>query len=611
MLCSNLCYNLYASNELKIDSTKIILDEINSATNDTVKLEKLIALSQHHREQYDYDKALEVLTRASLILNEANYPRWADKVYQRLAQIHLLRNEPDMAIRFLEKRLSNDPSDGLQLAGIYNDLHIANLHKGEYNKALEYLLNCVRICEDLNEKKFLNISYHNLGLLYQLIGKFDKSHQILKKALNLAIELKDDKSIARAYAYMGVSFMKMQQYDSALVYLHKSEQLQDNIMDISSTYNKLSQIYRYKENYQKSLSYLNKSMDINKMKSDKAGLINNYIELGDYYFELNKWDAADEAYTKALDLTMDVGISIDLVEIQERKVKLLEQTGRFSEALQLFRQLHLLKDSLNSIKVVKATEEIYALYELEKKEKAIKQHKSEIEIQRLQIRKEKTFKYLGLVGVLILAILTYLFWNRYKTNRMLNEAEIQEMQDELFVIETRFKEKNLERDKIAGELEQTRLNLSETKKKLLKEQKLNIEHQHLENQESNLEKQLQNSDEDIQNLKVFYDLRRQMNDVIINETSSTIEINQIRDMISNMFIEEKNKEFVNKIKRDYPDLSVEELRLAAAIRSDLINTEIAIFLQISSHALYTRKTRLKQKFNLGKKDSLKRFLLDY
>jgi hypothetical protein len=92
MLCSNLCYNLYASNELKIDSTKIILDEINSATNDTVKLEKLIALSQHHREQYDYDKALEVLTRASLILNEANYPRWADKVYQRLAQIHLLRN---------------------------------------------------------------------------------------------------------------------------------------------------------------------------------------------------------------------------------------------------------------------------------------------------------------------------------------------------------------------------------------------------------------------------------------------------------------------------------------------------------------------------------------
>jgi tetratricopeptide (TPR) repeat protein len=602
---------VYALNELKRDSTIIILDQINRATNDTVKLEKLIELSQHHREQYDYDKALEALTSASLILNEVNYPRWSDKVYQHVAQIHLLRNEPDMAIRFLEKRLSNNPTDSLQLAGIYNDLHIANLHKGEYNKALEYLLNCVSICEDINEKKFLNISYHNLGLLYQLIGKFEKSHDILKKALNLAIELRDKKSIARANAYMGVSFMEMQQYDSALVYLHKSEQLQDNIMDISSTYNKLSQIYRHKKNYEKSLSYLNKSMNINKMKSDKTGLINDYIELGDYYFELGEWEQADEAYTKSLDLTMDVGISIDIVEIQERKVKLLEQTGQYNEALQLFRQLHQLKDSLNSIKVAKVTEEIYALYELEKKEKAIKQHKNEIAIQRLQIRREKTLKYLGLIGIVVLAVLTYLLWSRYKTNKMLNDVEIQEMQDKLLFIETLLKEKNEERDKIAGELEQTRRNLDETQERLIEEQKYNDDHQHLENQELNLERQLQNSDKDIQNLKVFYDLRKQMNDFIVHGSNPTIEVNQIRDMISNMFIEEKNKEFVNNIKRDYPDLSVEELRLAAAIRSDLINSEIAIFLQISSHALYTRKSRLKQKFNLGKKDSLKRFLLDY
>jgi len=127
-----------------------------------------------------------------------------------------------------------------------------------------------------------------------------------------------------------------------------------------------------------------------------------------------------------------------------------------------------------------------------------------------------------------------------------------------------------------------------------------------------LKDELEKKKEELGNVTLFYDLRSQLDKLIVEKNPvARMEIKQIKEMISNLFIDKSNQEFHRTLKQQYPKLTFDDLRLCSYLKQRFLNVEIAEFLETSPEAIYTRKSRLRQKLELGKDQDISEFLSNY
>lgn len=127
-----------------------------------------------------------------------------------------------------------------------------------------------------------------------------------------------------------------------------------------------------------------------------------------------------------------------------------------------------------------------------------------------------------------------------------------------------------------------------------------------------LKKQLESRKAELENVTLFYELRSQMDKLIQDKSPvARMEIRHIKEMISNLFIDKSNQEFHRSLKQNYPKLTFDDLRLCSYLKQRFLNVEIAEFLETSPEAVYTRKSRLRQKLNLSKDQDITDFLANY
>ena len=127
-----------------------------------------------------------------------------------------------------------------------------------------------------------------------------------------------------------------------------------------------------------------------------------------------------------------------------------------------------------------------------------------------------------------------------------------------------------------------------------------------------LKKQLESRKAELENVTLFYELRSQMDKLIQDKSPvARMEIRHIKEMISNLFIDKSNQEFHRSLKNNFPKLTFDDLRLCSYLKQRFLNVEIAEFLETSPEAVYTRKSRLRQKLDLTKDQDITEFLANY
>lgn len=127
-----------------------------------------------------------------------------------------------------------------------------------------------------------------------------------------------------------------------------------------------------------------------------------------------------------------------------------------------------------------------------------------------------------------------------------------------------------------------------------------------------LESQLTALKKELEEISLFHELRKKLDKLLQDKSPvARVELKHIKEMISNLFIDKTNQEFHKALKRDFPRLTFDDLRLCSYLRHRFLNVEIAEFLETSPEAIYTRKSRLKQKLNLGPEQDIHEFLENY
>ncbi len=127
-----------------------------------------------------------------------------------------------------------------------------------------------------------------------------------------------------------------------------------------------------------------------------------------------------------------------------------------------------------------------------------------------------------------------------------------------------------------------------------------------------LEKELADRKKELSDVTLFYELRSQLDKLIQDKSPvARMEIRHIKEMISNLFIDKSNQDFHKSLKHNFPKLTFDDLRLCSYLKQRFLNVEIAEFLETSPEAVYTRKSRLRQKLNLDQDQDINDFLSNY
>jgi ligand-binding sensor domain-containing protein/DNA-binding CsgD family transcriptional regulator len=129
---------------------------------------------------------------------------------------------------------------------------------------------------------------------------------------------------------------------------------------------------------------------------------------------------------------------------------------------------------------------------------------------------------------------------------------------------------------------------------------------------SNKNEILQEIKRDLRSIKYITDI----NDITktLNRINAHIDRNFIADNNWEQFeihFNQLNHNFLEKLKKEFPDLTQTNLKLCAYLRMNLGSKEIASLMNISPNAVLKSKYRLKLKFQLNKEQDLVDFLSDY
>ena len=201
--------------------------------------------------------------------------------------------------------------DTKQIAGVYNNS--ASIYKGlgNYEKALEYALESVRIAEKIsvNDDENLATAYSNIAITYRMFRDYDKALEFALKAIAIREKIFSDEhpDLAISYIVLADIYSPLGNYEKELEYVLKATTIFEKIYSIehpylASSYNHVVVAYQNLGDYNKALEYNLKAIAIREkiLSVEHPDLVISYSNIAITYYYLQKWDLALENEKKAI-----------------------------------------------------------------------------------------------------------------------------------------------------------------------------------------------------------------------------------------------------------------------------------------------------------------------
>jgi tetratricopeptide (TPR) repeat protein len=220
------------------------------------------------------DSTLEELTlhplRKELAINGLPRNDFSFKPSIQLGLEAILLVDKEEGESFLSK-INLNPSELQDDAGICSSCGDLFSHFGEYDKALEFYQQCLKI----ELKKFGNghpsvaSSYNNIGSTWENKGECDKALEFYQKCLEIDLKNLGNQhpSVATSYLNIGLAWNNKGEYDKALEFYQKCLEIDLNTLGnqhphVAVSYFRIGSAWKNKGEYDKALEFYQQCLDI-------------------------------------------------------------------------------------------------------------------------------------------------------------------------------------------------------------------------------------------------------------------------------------------------------------------------------------------------------------
>ncbi|WP_179413934.1 hypothetical protein HDF19_17770 [Mucilaginibacter sp. E4BP6] len=172
------------------------------------------------------------------------------------------------------------------------------------------------MAQDTNDVKSLNKQAYDARLTNP-----EQTINTGSRSLQLAIKLHYTPGIAEAYRVMGLGQFYLNLPEDAINSYIKSLDFytrDNNLRGVAKVYNNIGSLYRDND-YDRSLEFFQKALDIGNKLSDKSLIATSYLNLGNFYFRKKSVNQALKYYNDSESLFTILKDSVNLIQCQQNK----------------------------------------------------------------------------------------------------------------------------------------------------------------------------------------------------------------------------------------------------------------------------------------------------
>jgi len=294
-----------------------------------------------------------------------------------------------------------------------NFVGIAQTGKGDYSGAIASLLQCLKICEQINDSMTRGSCLGSIAAVYT---KMKNGREALKYQF-MALEQKKHNRLTRevaiSYSNIGATYRHLQVLDSAktfyLMAYRIAESLNENYL-LGHIANNLADVFAKVGSLDSSMYYSNISYAKNTLLQNKGNIILSLYQRASLYILMAKQKNDPSFYRRALaEATEGLSVSKE-VNDRDMMVKGYQSVSKsymglkqFDESLKYLQLAYDLNDSLRSSEFSEQIAEMQARYETGKKENEIAKLNSEKLLDAEKIARQKTLNYslLAIAGLIL------------------------------------------------------------------------------------------------------------------------------------------------------------------------------------------------------------------
>ncbi len=541
----SLLYLLPVLGQVQQDSLEVELrQKVNEATNDSLKVHYLFELTKVV-EKYSIDQGRDLMNQT----------------------LQFIDSIPSPSDHFLKQKARL-----LDILGKYES------RQTNYENSLDLRLQALKIREKLQDSFEIAKSYHSIAMIFRYQKEYDKSKNYFLKSIAIQKRHVDSTQLARTYNMLGVIYYYTKHNDSAMHYYELSKNYSRTLFEKTKPNDNIAAIYYTTGNYEKAIEIYKENLAIYNSSKNYNFVTNNLMHLAKIHSDLGKHQEAIAYVDEALECAKKYGSTSKLPLIFQLRSHVHEVMGDYRYALQDFRTHKFYYDSIFNVRNAKKITALELNHQFQK-EKLADSLKFANERNELKLKNEAQQAtnrlYITLLLLVSAGIITLLIFvnNRRKLNR------------------ERFKKEQLEKELLDEKLKHTTYQA----KQLVADNKMRLQFK----QEflSKLKKVKQHAD--AVDVSDFQSLIADLNAQITTESKY--------DFIGDN-IEQIDKEFNEKLRNLYPDLTKSEREICALMRMNLSLKEIMVIRNVTMGSIKASRHRIRKKLGLDREQELEQFI---
>lgn len=296
--------------------------------------------------------------------------------------------------------------------------------KGDLTRALQSFLQAAKLVEEENGKAKLGALNIGIADVYSVMGNYSNAVSYYRHAIEILRTVNDSTNMAAALLNMGDTYITMHKWDSALICTEEAgviyEKIQSKIGEAYSLGN-LGMIYVQLGDDKKAERIMNKAIELLEVLNEYYP-ISVYLNLiADIYKENKEYQAALDYAFRSLHLAKKYGLKEQVSEANLRLSEIYQRMGKLNESFAYYKSHITYKDSLNNIKSVQQMADLRTNFEVSKKQ-------IEVDLLNQQKKNQQIVVIATTIAILLLSMLVFGLYRRYKFIRETNQIIEQERQ---------------------------------------------------------------------------------------------------------------------------------------------------------------------------------------
>lgn len=291
IILNNVFYNrgeFDAALNLLKDAEGLIIDKKNELVQATIYNNK----AKIYLIKGDYNLTIQNNLKAAEIFERLNKKKSLAIVYNNLGNLNADFKFYDKSIKYfnLAIKINKTVGDFYNLSQNYANLGVTYKSIDSISKAIVYYEKSLAISEKLGSSLVMAQNYVNLGNIYEKQGSYKKAFEVFNKSLEICKKEKIIYGFVLNYANIGNTHFLNKNYDDAIISLDsaiKYAEILELPKEKSQIYERLTNVYKAKNNFEKAFEYQSLFNEINDslISAEKH---NQFAELQTKYETANK-----------------------------------------------------------------------------------------------------------------------------------------------------------------------------------------------------------------------------------------------------------------------------------------------------------------------------------